>query len=156
MSILRWPQLVRPTAFCFLVKAVQSGLSILSGLAGVIVMILALRSRGFTPLNTGIGVVEAVLIPTTVLNMIVSLSFLLFYLYLGRRAWRIDQEFRRLAASPGQSLAVPWRRRSIGGLAWIAAIAFAVYIFVWESGILVQQLLNRNVSPRPALRSSGR
>ncbi len=31
------------------------------------------------------------------LSALVSLSLLVFFLYLGRRAWRIDQEYRSLA-----------------------------------------------------------
>ena len=46
MSVLRWPQLVRPTAICFLAKAVQNGLSIAGSLAGIVFMILGDASAG--------------------------------------------------------------------------------------------------------------
>ena len=146
MSILRWPQLVRPTAVCFLVKAVQNGLSIVASLAGIVFMILAMPIAGFaSPVHLTAAAVSAVMIPATILNIVLSLSFLLFYLYLGRRAWRVDQEFRRLAAESIQSATIPWSRRVVGALAWAMAIGFAVSLIVWEAGVVTQQVVNQAV-----------
>ena len=71
-----------------------------------------------------------------------------FYLYLGRRAWRIDQELRRLAAGSGQSIAIPWLRRSIGVLAWCGAIGYAAIILVWEVGVVAKQIVDRSALAR--------
>jgi serine/threonine protein kinase len=150
MGFLKWPQLVRPTAICFLAKSVQSGLNIAGSVAGVIVMIFVLSSGKIQPLdNVGAAVASVVMIPATILNIIVSLSFLLFYLFLGRRTWRIDQEFRRLAAGTLQSAAMPRLRRWSGSLAWALAIAFAVSVCLWEAGFATQQIIQQAASPSP-------
>jgi serine/threonine protein kinase len=147
MSILRWPQLVRPTAICFLVKAVQNGLSIVGSLAGVAFMIFAMPIAGFaSAADWTAAAVSAVMIPATILNIFVSLSFLLFYLYLGRQAWRVDQEFRRLAAESIQTATIPWSRRLIGALAWVMAIGFAVSLIVWEAFAVTQKVVDQPVS----------
>ena len=51
MIVSRWPQLLRPVAFCFLAKAAQNGLDILDRLAGV--LILGLARLGLAPLPAG-------------------------------------------------------------------------------------------------------
>jgi hypothetical protein len=52
MVVSRWPQWLRPTAFCFLAKAAQNGLDILDRLAGV--LILGLAWLGLVPLPDGV------------------------------------------------------------------------------------------------------
>ena len=121
MSFLRWPQLVRPTAVCFLTKAGLSGLRVVSGLATVLFLVISLsRERPAIEAlgNSNALLLPFVMIPVTFINILWSLSFLYFYLYLGRRAWRIDQEFRGLPP-PDRSAprSIPWSRRSIGGVA---------------------------------------
>jgi hypothetical protein len=149
MSILRWPQFVRPTAFCFLVKAVQNGLAIVGSLAGIVFMILALPTVGSaSAADSAAAALSAILIPATILNIVVSLSFLLFYLYLGRLAWRVDQEFRRLAAESIQSATIPRSRRWVGALAWVMAIGFAAGLIAWEAFVVTQQVVDQAVSPR--------
>ncbi len=146
MSFLRWPQLVRPTAVCFLTKAGLSGLQIATGLATVLFLVVslwrerpALQSLG----NDSPFLLPAVLIPASFVNIIWSLSFLYFYLYLGRRAWRIDQEFRGLAAGSIRSRSVPWLRRSMSGVAWALAISFALSLAVRHGG-MATRLASRN------------
>ena len=142
----RWPQLVRPTAVCFLTKAGLSGLSIAGGIAAILFSALMLwreQSSGVPLGGTSTIGYSAVMIPTTFFNIIWSLSFLFFYLYLGRRAWRIEQEFRRLAAGSVPSSAIPWQRRSMGGLAWTLAIVFALGLIVWEGGVAIQAIIGK-------------
>ena len=70
---------------------------------------------------TAIGVITSMF-----LNILWSLSFLFFYLYLGRRAWRVDSEFRRMAAPSLRSEKPPWVRRISGPIAWLMAGAATV------------------------------
>ena len=147
MSFLRWPQLVRPTAVCFLAKAVQNGLSIAGGLAGIVVLTFGLWTVGMESFTTAsASAFSAVMIPATILNIIFSFSFLLFYLYLGRLAWRIDQEFRRLAANSTEPAAIPILRRWAGRLGWAMAIVFALIVWVREMGQSMQSVADKAVS----------
>ena len=146
MSFLRWPQLVRPTAVCFLTKAGLSGLQIATGLVTVLFLVVSLWRERPTLEALGNGspfLLPAVMIPATFINIIWSLSFLYFYLYLGRRAWRIDQEFRGLAVGSIRSKSVPWLRRSMGFLAWALAISFALSLIVWQGGVATRAVSGR-------------
>jgi tetratricopeptide (TPR) repeat protein len=64
--------------------------------------------------------------------MLVLVTMLLFFLYLGRRAWRIDQEYRILArrANPVEP---PPLRRWISRLAWAMAIYY-VAVLIGNAG----------------------
>jgi tetratricopeptide (TPR) repeat protein len=148
MSFLRWPQLVRPTAICFLSKAGLSGVRVVSGLASVFFLALSLwreRSALAATENGEVLILPAVMIPATIVNVIWSLSFLFFYLYLGRRAWRIDQELRGLTAGSIHASDIPWPRRSIGGLAWVLAIGFAMSLIVWEGGVAMLAIVGKSL-----------
>ena len=50
MSVLRWPQLVRPTAICFLAKAAELGLSVISGFAGAAIESTAILGMPTAPM----------------------------------------------------------------------------------------------------------
>ncbi len=139
LSVFRWPQLVRPTAICFLAKAVQNGLVALSGLVTVLTLSYSLVKAATQPFEGGVdnpAVIFGIQMSATLLNVLWSLSFLFFYLYLGRRAWRIDQEFRRLATASLRSTTIPWIRRAIGALAWSLAAAFALTVIGWQTAIV--------------------
>jgi hypothetical protein len=58
---------------------------------------------------------------------------LLFFLYLGRRAWRVDQEYRRLAAGTHRAPLQSTHRTWLGSVAWCAAIYYAL-VLVGYSG----------------------
>jgi hypothetical protein len=130
LAFWKWPRLVRPTAFCFLAKVVQTVLGFLATLEGAAIMgFAALGTSPAAPVQSamiigaGLGVVATVIFGT-----LLHVSFLVFYLYLGRRAWRIDQEYRSLA---GQSLALdklPASRLWVSRLAWAAALFYAVVL----------------------------
>jgi hypothetical protein len=128
----RWPQLVRPAALCFLSKVVGTVL-------GMIATLLASAVVGYAVLGIMPDARQDVAASTAValslggvtllaLSMLVSASLLVFFLYLGRRAWRIDQEYRSLAgAMHGIDTTSP-RRKSLGRLAWGAAIFYAAVL----------------------------
>ena len=81
MIVSRWPQLVRPTAVCFLAKAVQEGLTILAGLARLVSLGRSLfdATRGFAdlgiPSSPGVGV-SIVIGASSLLFLLWSFSFL--------------------------------------------------------------------------------
>jgi serine/threonine protein kinase len=153
MSFLRWPQLVRPTAVCFLAKAGLNGVHVISSLATIVFLTLSFL-RDPTAIDElghgGVSLLPSVLIPATFLNMIVSLLFLSSYLYLGRRAWRVDQELRDLAAGSIRSADIPWSRRVIGVVAWVLAIGFALILIVWDGGVATQSVVEKALSARKA------
>jgi serine/threonine protein kinase/tetratricopeptide (TPR) repeat protein len=138
MSILRWPQLMRPTAICFLAKAVQNSLSVLVGLVSAVSLGISFLREAKGPLRLGASelAVLGAFIPVKLFNSIWAFSFLLVYLYLGRRVWRIDQEFRRMSASVVKSTPIPAVRRTIGALAWILTIAAALSLLYWQIIVL--------------------
>jgi hypothetical protein len=132
----RWPQLVRPTALCFLAKAVGIALSLIATVVNgaVIGSVLSgsvrssARANAATMAIAGTSGAAALLALTT----LVSVSLLVFYLFLARRAWRIDQEFRSLAGKTHQSAAEPRVRKWLGRLAWTAATYYAL-VYVTDS-----------------------
>jgi serine/threonine protein kinase len=143
MIVSRWPQLVRPTAVCFLAKAVQEGLTILAGLARLVSLGRSLfdATRGFAdlgiPSSPGVGV-SIVIGASSLLFLLWSFSFLFLYLHLGRRAWRIDQEFRRLAAGSLRSATVAPVRRAVATLAWCASIVCTLGLVGWQTWSVYQ------------------
>ncbi len=72
------------------------------------------------------NVISTMMVSSRIIGGIWALSFLFFYLYLGRRAWRIDQEFRTMAAGLLRSAAVPWPRVWFGRLAWCLAVGISL------------------------------
>ena len=108
LAFCKWPQLVRPTAFCFLAKVVQMVLGIFGNAVGSAVAgfatwpVLCRRpaSSARTPEAFGVGFGAAALF---VFGTFVSVSLLVFFLYLGRRAWRIDQEYRSMAGGAARA-----------------------------------------------------
>ncbi len=132
LAFWKWPQLTRPTALCFLAKAVQTAMRFLEGALGSAVMGYALY--GAVPSESKPDAATMAITATfgaatlMGLSALVSLSLLVFFLYLGRRAWRIDQEYRSLADKTQGKLTMDPLRRWLGRLAWGAAIYYATVI----------------------------
>jgi hypothetical protein len=132
----KWPQLVRPTALCFLSKTVGIVLSLLSTIVNSAVIGSFLFGTAPPP---EIENTSAIAIAATfggagmlILSTIVTTSLLVFYLYLGRTAWRIDQEYRSLAGRPDQVASIPASREWLSRIAWSAAIYYAL-VYVGDS-----------------------
>jgi serine/threonine protein kinase len=128
--VSRWPQLVRPTAICFLAKAAQNGLAVLGSAAALPFLTLALWNESSSAVDNQIinpNLISTVMVSTRLIGGLWALSFLFFYLYLGRRVWRIDQEFRAMAAGALRSADVPRARVWFGRLAWSLAVGFSLY-----------------------------
>ena len=145
MSVLRWPQLVRPTAICFLAKAAELGLSVISGFAGAAIESTAILGMPTAPdaaLAQDPKLASVVVIASMLLNAAWSISFLLFYLYLGRTLWRIDSEFRNLAAGSLRSTPAPRMRRIIGAIAWFLAASVSVVIVGFQARILAEKVID--------------
>ena len=151
MVVLRWPQLVRPTAICFLAKAAQNGLAVVAGLVGIAALGMSLLSpaRGLVVSgdSDSSAIVSTVMISSIAANVLWASSLAFFYLYLGRRAWRIDQEFRKMAAGTLRSTPIPRVRRLIGILAWCLAIAFALSLVAWQTRRTYQIIVKRIAEP---------
>jgi serine/threonine protein kinase len=128
----RWPQLVRPTALCFLSKVLGTILTMVatllsSAVVGSAVLGIMPDAREDVSASTAVALTVggAALLG---LSMLVSASFLVFFLYLGRRAWRIDQEYRSLAgAMHGIDTTSPGRKW-LGRIAWGAAIFYVAVL----------------------------
>jgi serine/threonine protein kinase len=145
MSVLRWPQLVRPTAICFLAKAAELGLSVISGFAGAAVesaSILGMPTAPDAALAQDPKLASVVVIASMLLNAAWSISFLLFYLHLGRTSWRIDSEFRNLAATSLQSTPAPRMRRMIGAIAWFLAVSASVVVVGFQAKTLAEKVID--------------
>ena len=132
LAFCKWPQLVRPTAFCFLAKVVQMVLGIFGNAVGSAVAgfatwgaLPATGERSPRPEAFGVGFGAAALF---VFGTFVSVSLLVFFLYLGRRAWRIDQEYRSMAGALLEPSSMPASRWWIGRLAWAAALFYALVL----------------------------
>ena len=127
--VSRWPQLMRPTAVCFMANAVQYGLLLLAELERLVSLVLSLL--GVKPGFADLGYpnpewVSGLMAASTALMMIWRSSILFLYFYLGRRVWLVGQEYRRLAAGSLRSALFPTRRVLIAALAWCAAIVCAL------------------------------
>jgi serine/threonine protein kinase len=130
LAFWKWPQFVRPTAFCFLAKVVQTVLGMVGNIVGSAV--LGYAALGAVPeeripsaivIGGGVGAAA-----TLVFGTLISGSLLVFFLYLGRRAWRIDQEYRILADQLLALAKMPASRLWIGRLAWAAALFYALVL----------------------------
>ncbi len=151
MSVLRWPQLVRPTAICFLAKAAEHGLGVISGVAGSAIESAAILGMPTAPdaaLAQDPKLASVIIIASMVLNAAWSISFLFFYLYLGRSAWRIDHEFRSLAARSLRSTPAPRMRRTIGALAWILAVSASLVIVGYQARTLAGKVIDLGAAIR--------
>ena len=171
MSVLRWPQLVRPAALCFLAKALEHGLLIASGLVGIGLESIALFGTPWNP-STGLmrqcaaggamvqladeSLASIGVITSMFLNILWSLSFLFFYLYLGRRAWRVDSEFRKMAAPALRSAKPPWMRRISGTIAWLVAGTAALALIGLQLNVLSQRAIGVTTAIREGTGSSAR
>jgi tetratricopeptide (TPR) repeat protein len=76
---------------------------------------------------------DAPLLAVPVMSMfgvssLASVSILIFFFYLGRRAWRIDQDYRSLASRIELNTAISSSRKWLGGLAWAGAIFYALTV----------------------------
>ena len=128
----KWPQVVRPAALCFLSKVVATGLNIVATFLASALMGYAVYGSVPASNTAGAGsVATAVFGGTTFLfgvSVLVSISLAAFYLYLGRRAWRIDQEYRTLAGRMRASMTTSGMRKWLGRLAWGAAVYYALVL----------------------------
>jgi hypothetical protein len=74
MVVLWWPQLVRPTAICFLAKAVQNGMAVVAGLVGIAASGISLLSPATGLLSPGdsdsSGIVSTVMISSIAANVL--------------------------------------------------------------------------------------
>ena len=151
MVVSRWPQLVRPTAICFFAKAVQNGLAVVAGLIAIAASGLSLFSLARETVSAGDTdsplIAPTVMISSIAANVLWASSLCFFYLYLGRRAWRIDQEFRDMAAGSLRSTPIPRVRGSIGMIAWCLAIAFALSLVAWQARRIFQNVIERIAEP---------
>ena len=80
---------------------------------------------GAVPGNGGVGTAIAAgfgAIAFLGFTILIHVTMLLFFLYLGRRAWRIDQEYRILARRANPVEPPPLRR-------WVARLAWAIAIY---------------------------
>ena len=130
LAFWKWPQLARPTAFCFLAKVVHTILGMLANAVGSAAVGFA--SFGALPASAdrtttvvSLGAIAAGAAAMLILSIFVAVSILVFFLYLGRRAWRIDQEYRSLARTTIEPTRMPASRRWISRLAWAAAIFYS-------------------------------
>jgi serine/threonine protein kinase len=136
MFIARWPQLVRPVSTCFLAKAAQSGITVLGNLVNVASLAWSLareKSLSFDDEVLSPAIASTIMLSSTAVGTLWALSFVFFFLYLGRRAWRINQEFRTMATGSIHFAATPWRRRFIGGLAWCLVVVSSVCLIGWQT-----------------------
>ena len=147
----RWPQVVRPTALCFLSKVVANGLSMVATLLSSTVVASALV--GVLP-EAGQDVAASTAVVASVggaaflaLSMFISASLLVFYFYLGRRAWRIDQEYRSLAGAVLRSDTTSHRRQALGRIAWAAGI---LYVVVNVGGSVYNLFSSASAAPQHA------
>ncbi len=86
-----------------------------------------------------------------VFGTFVSISFLVFFLYLGRRAWRIDQEYRSLAGQALGLTKMPTSRLWVGRVAWAAAFFYALVLigtsaFNFYSSVIIFLNMPRSVA----------
>ncbi len=135
----RWPQLARPAAFCFLWKVPGTVMTMVSMLLGSAALgrLLAGAVPRDGELGTAVATVAMSFGAFALLGftILVLVTMLLFYLYVGRRAWRIDQEYRILARRINRAEA-PALRRWLGRLAWAVAI-FYVAVLIASGGYSV-------------------
>jgi hypothetical protein len=132
LAVWQWPQLTRPTALCFLAKVVATVIGFVGTVLGSAVMGYALF--GVAPAasqsDAATMAITATFGAVTLLGLgaLVSLTLLVFFLYLGRRAWRIDQEYRSLAHMTQKGATIAPLRKWLGRLGWGAAIYYAAII----------------------------
>ena len=131
LAFWQWPQLVRPTALCFLAKVVKTVVSLVTSAVNSSIvgftMATAIPATDELPYVAAIGggVTAAVMF---IFSALFSASMLVFFLYLGRRAWRIDQEYRSLASQALSVNKVPASRLWMGRVAWAAAVFYAAVL----------------------------
>jgi serine/threonine protein kinase len=119
LAYLKWPQLARPTALCFLAKVP----------ATILGMIGSLLSSWLASMSAGVPPLLAVPVMSIFgLGSLASVSLLIFFFYVGRRAWRIDQEYRSLASRVESKKARSSSRKWLGGLALAGAISYALTV----------------------------
>jgi hypothetical protein len=132
LAFWKWPQLARPTAFCFLAKAVATVVGMFGTVAGS--AILGLAVAGAVPgtaerVPSQVAVVGGLSAAAVlVFGILISASLCVFFLYLGRRAWRIDQEYRSLAGLALALTKIPASRLWVGRLAWAAACFYSLVL----------------------------
>jgi serine/threonine protein kinase len=111
-GLLRWPQLARPAAVCFLGLALSLVGAILAAVIGVAM--------------SGHLVGGAIALAWIGLSVAFNFTFFTFYYFLGRRAWHAHAEYRRLV---GPALTrPPVIRRVVGGLAITASALCATWV----------------------------
>jgi hypothetical protein len=137
---LRWPQLLRPLAITIVAMVSQPLLSIAGQLLGVLV-----SGRWLSMAYGSLFLLDPI-----------NWTMLLFGLFMGRAAWRVAGEYRRLM--PEGIRRVPWRRVLGGRLSWAATGVYATLLvgfFLWSGALSVSQFrlptaVNNKVAARPS------
>jgi serine/threonine protein kinase len=111
-GMLRWPQLARPVAICFLGTAVS--------------WILSLLGMALGGLASGSLLGGSIILGWAILSALVSFSVFSFYFYVGRRALAIDRDYRQIVVDDESE--VDPTRRSVGRLALALSIIYAIWI----------------------------
>jgi serine/threonine protein kinase/tetratricopeptide (TPR) repeat protein len=110
-SQLRWPQLAKPAAICFLGLAAAGILSVAATLSGI-----------FTA-DQPFG--EALRVAVAFARVVVFFSLYWFYYFLGRRAWTINREYAQLTIG-GQRQVSP-ARLVFGRIALAGSTVFVLW-----------------------------
>jgi hypothetical protein len=135
LTFWKWPQLVRPAAFGFLAKAVYSALKPLSSTIGAAIggysVYTAMSSSMLGDANRIAFMIGTVFGTAAVLvfGTLISVSIAVFFLYLARRAYRVEQEYRGMLDERQRST-MPRFRRWAGHLAWAGMIFYAALLVV--------------------------
>jgi hypothetical protein len=111
---LRWPQLARPAAICFLGSAVAGIISILGSLMAAFA--------------TGRLLEGSIMVAITLLGAMVFISYYAFFFYIGRRALAIDRDYRQIVAD--DEAEVDPTRRVVGRSALALSVVYAAWLLV--------------------------
>jgi prepilin-type processing-associated H-X9-DG protein len=111
-GVLRWPQLARSVAFCFLGTAVRWIISPLASAIG------ALSSGSLMVGAGGVGL--------AIFSALFSFSVFSFYFYVGRRALAIDRDYRQIVAD--DEAEVDPTRRFVGRGALVLSVVYAIWL----------------------------
>ena len=122
---LRWPQLARPAAICFLGAASAGILSIVGSLIAAFA--------------TGQLVAGSIMLGFTLLGAVLMFSYFAFYLYLGRRSLAIDRDYRQIVAD--DEAEVNPTRRLVGRSAFALSVIYAAWLIGFNTWNTYQNYL---------------
>jgi serine/threonine protein kinase len=100
---LRWPQLARPIAVCYL-----------ASLGASVVEFVTRTAAGFLHLPTEAAMTNA---GSVLLNSLMSLPIYVFIYWIGRRALAIDRDYREIIA--GEEAEIDPTRRAVSRVVWV-------------------------------------